>query len=219
MERNTQHTNLSFAIGIPTLNRADLLSQALIKYIYDFPDISIYVLDNGNQELPNFAKLGRPVYIIKSEKNIGVGPSWNVLCRKIYENHENALILNDDIYLGKKTADINNLIEKKSSQFITATPDWCAFIINKSIFEKVGPFDECFFPAYYEDNSYAYRMKLKGVSHLRTPYLNPEIYRVSQTIEKDKSLFDYRTKNKQLYLEMWGGLPEREKFTKPFNKP
>jgi len=60
---------------------------------------------------------------------------------------------------------------------------------------------------------------LKGVSHLRTPYLNPEIYRVSQTIEKDKSLFDYRTKNKQLYLEMWGGLPEREKFTKPFNKP
>jgi len=219
MERNTQHTNLSFAIGIPTLNRADLLGQALIKYIYDFPDISIYVLDNGNQELPNFAKLGRLVYIIKSEKNIGVGPSWNVLCRKIYENHENALILNDDIYLGKKTADINNLIEKKSSQFITATPDWCAFIISKSIFENVGPFDECFFPAYYEDNSYAYRMKLKGVSHLRTPYLNPEIYRVSQTIEKDKSLFDYRTKNKQLYLEMWGGLPEREKFTKPFNKP
>jgi len=219
MERNTQHTNLSFAIGIPTLNRADLLGQALIKYIYDFPDISIYVLDNGNQELPNFAKLGRLVYIIKSEKNIGVGPSWNALCRKIYENHENALILNDDIYLGKKTADINNLIEKKSSQFITATPDWCAFIISKSIFENVGPFDECFFPAYYEDNSYAYRMKLKGVSHLRTPYLNPEIYRVSQTIEKDKSLFDYRTKNKQLYLEMWGGLPEREKFTKPFNKP
>jgi len=214
MERDTQH----FAIGIPTLNRADLLSQALIKYIYDFPEVNIYVLDNGNQEFPNFSKIGRPVYIIKNEKNIGVGPSWNVLCRKIYEKYENAMILNDDIYLGKKTENIENLISKYRSKFITATPDWCAFLISKEIFEKVGPFDECFYPAYYEDNSYAYRMKLQGVSHITTPYLNPEVYRVSQTIDKDKSLFDYRTKNRKLYIEMWGGLPEREKFTKPFNK-
>lgn len=217
MERNSQHTNLSFAIGIPTLNRADLLVPSLMKYIYDFPEVNIYVLDNGNQEIPNFAKVGKTV-LIKSEKNIGVGPSWNVLCRKIYENHENALILNDDIYLGKKTENIFSIISKYPSQFITATPDWCAFIIGKNIFERVGEFDECFYPAYYEDNSYAYRMKLKGINHCLTPYLNPEIYRVSQTIDKDKSLFEYRTKNKKLYIEMWGGLPEREKFIKPFNK-
>ena len=210
MERNTQR----FGIGIPTLNRADLLCPSLLKYLKDFPGVTIYVLDNGNQ---NIVFLDENIKVISNETNIGVGASWNVLCRKIYENHENALILNDDIYLGKKTNDINKLIEK-NNQFITATPDWCAFIISKAIFQNVGAFDECFFPAYYEDNSYAYRMKLKGVSHLRTPYLNPEIYRVSQSIEKDKSLFDYRTKNKQLYIEMWGGLPEREKFTKPFNK-
>jgi len=232
MERNSQHTNLSFAIGIPTLNRADLLVPSLIKYLYDFPGVNIYVLDNGNQEIPNLAKfaggsiaafgadvvkVGASIEVIKSEKNIGVGPSWNILCRKIYENHENALILNDDIYLGKKTENICSIISKYPSQFITATPDWCAFIIGKDIFERVGEFDECFYPAYYEDNSYAYRMKLKGVNHCRTPYLNPEVYRVSQTIDKDKSLFDYRTKNKKLYIEMWGGLPEREKFTNPFN--
>lgn len=211
MERNTQR----FGIGIPTLNRADLLVPALLKYLKDFPGVSIYVLDNGNQ---NIVFLDENIQIISSPKNIGVGPSWNILCRKIYEKHENALILNDDIYLGKKTEDINSLIDKKPNQFITATPDWCAFIVSKAIFDYVGPFDECFFPAYYEDNSYAYRMKLKGVSHLRTPYLNPVEYRVSQTIEKDGSLFEYRLKNKQLYIEMWGGLPEREKYTKPFNK-
>lgn len=215
MERNTRG---NFAIGIPTLNRADLLVPSLMKYLYDFPEVNIYVLDNGGQEIPNFSKVGMKIEVIKSEKNIGVGPSWNVLCRKIYENFDNALILNDDIYLGKKTENISSLISKYRSQFITATPDWCAFIIGRDIFDKVGPFDECFYPAYYEDNSYAYRMKLKGVSHCRTPYLNPELYRVSQTIDKDKSLFEYRTKNKKLYIEMWGGLPEREKFTKPFNK-
>jgi hypothetical protein len=92
MERNSQHTNLSFAIGIPTLNRADLLSQALIKYIYDFPEISIYVLDNGNQELPNFAKLGRPVYIIKSEKNCHYQNHYR---RRIYSIN---LLLRNDLY-------------------------------------------------------------------------------------------------------------------------
>jgi GT2 family glycosyltransferase len=213
MERNTRD---NFAIGIPTLNRADLLVPSLMKYLYDFQGIKIYVLDNGNQDIPK--TFGEGIEVIKNEKNIGVGPSWNVLCRKIYENFDNALILNDDIYLGKKTENISSIISKYRSQFITATPDWCAFIISRDIFDKVGPFDECFYPAYYEDNSYAYRMKLKGVSHCRTPYLNPELYRVSQTIDKDKSLFEYRTKNKKLYIEMWGGLPEREKFTKPFNK-
>lgn len=217
MERNSH----SFAIGIPTLNRADLLAPSLVKYVSDFPDVKIYVLDNGNQDilLPKFPNdFCKNIEIIKSKKNIGVGPSWNILCREIFKKHENALILNDDIYLGKTKNDIISLINKKPNDFLTATPDWCAFIVSKRIYDYVGPFDECFFPAYYEDNSYAYRMKLKGINHTKTPYLNPRDYRVSMTIEKDKSLFDYRTKNKQLYIEMWGGLPEREKFKKPFNK-
>ena len=223
MERNT-HNSMKFQIGIPTLNRWDLLMPSLLMYLKEFQDIKIYVLDNGKQGISNSnftflePNLRKNLVVIENEKNVGVGASWNILCEKIFEESDCSLILNDDIYLGRKTADINSLIQKKPNQFITATPDWCAFIISKAIFQKVGRFDECFFPAYYEDNSYAYRMKLKGVIHSKTPYLNPEIYRVSQSIEKDKSLFDYRIKNKELYIEMWGGLPEREKYKTPFNK-
>lgn len=214
MERNT-HNSMKFQIGIPTLNRWDLLMPSLLMYTKSFPDTKIYILDNGKQGISIEHK---NLVVIENEKNVGVGASWNILCEKIFEESDCSLILNDDIYLGKTTADINSLIQKKPNQFITATPDWCAFIISKDIFKKVGRFDECFFPAYYEDNSYAYRMKLKGVMHTKSPYLNPEIYRVSQSIEKDKSIFDYRIKNKELYIEMWGGLPEREKYLSPFNK-
>jgi GT2 family glycosyltransferase len=206
---------MKFQIGIPTLNRWDLLMPSLLMYTKSFPDTKIYILDNGKQGISIEHK---NLVVIENEKNVGVGASWNILCEKIFEESDCSLILNDDIYLGKTTADINSLIQKKPNQFITATPDWCAFIISKDIFKKVGRFDECFFPAYYEDNSYAYRMKLKGVMHTKSPYLNPEIYRVSQSIEKDKSIFDYRIKNKELYIEMWGGLPEREKYLSPFNK-
>ncbi len=39
----------SFAIGIPTLNRWDLLMPTLHLYVADFPHTKIYVVDNGNQ--------------------------------------------------------------------------------------------------------------------------------------------------------------------------
>ena len=203
----------TFSIGIPTLNRFDLLLPSLKLYIKDFPDVQIFIVDNGKQSIPFIEN----ITIIKTEQNIGVGASWNILCKYCFLKSENALILNDDIYLGKSKENIEELIIKKPNTFLTATPDWCAFIIPKSIYEKVGDFDECFFPAYYEDNSYAYRMKLKGIAKLSTPYLNPITYRVSKSIEKDSSIFNYRKKNRDLYVEMWGGLPEREKFTKPFN--
>jgi GT2 family glycosyltransferase len=206
---------MKFAIGIPTLNRADLLAPSLEMYLKDFPGVKIYIVDNGNQKIRSF---NPDVIVLTMKENIGCGPSWNVLLDQIFKNHEYGLILNDDIYLGKNTKDIESIISKKPESFLTATPDWCAFIIPKSIYQNVGQFDECFYPAYYEDNSYAYRMKLKGLSHIKTPYLNPSIYRASQTIDKDKSLFNYRLKNKELYVEMWGGLPERETYKTPYNK-
>ena len=41
----------SFAIGIPTINRADLLNPTLQKYFQDFPNVDIYILDNGSQKI------------------------------------------------------------------------------------------------------------------------------------------------------------------------
>ena len=49
--------NNVFAIGIPTLNRADLLNPVLKKYAADFPDTKIYVVDNGNQDIDFFSSL------------------------------------------------------------------------------------------------------------------------------------------------------------------
>ena len=40
-----------FSIGIPTLNRADLLIPSIEKYIEDFPGVDIHIIDNGNQNL------------------------------------------------------------------------------------------------------------------------------------------------------------------------
>jgi hypothetical protein len=54
-----------------------------------------------------------------------------------------------------------------------------------------------------------------------------KIYRLSETdlikiiknklVEHSVLILEASKKNKQLYIQMWGGEPEREKFKKPFN--
>jgi hypothetical protein len=61
-------------------------------------------------------------------------------------------------------------------------------------------------------------MKLMGVTMIKRPELNPYVYESSKTIEKDYSIFEASKKNKQKYIEMWGGEPEREKFKTPYNE-
>jgi len=204
---------MKFAIGIPTLNRADLLLPSLKMYSKDFRE-KIYVIDNGNQGIQSFAN----IEIITNKENIGVAASWNVLCDKIFETCDYALILNDDIYLRKTSLDIEMMINIRSNHFIRATPDWCAFIISKKIYKKVGRFDECFFPAYYEDSSYEYRMKLNGVTMVQAPALNTFIYNNCKTMEKMPELQELGKNNKQLYINIWGGEPKREKLKKPYNR-
>lgn len=205
-----------FAIGIPTLNRADLLIPALLYYKNDFPNTEIFVLDNGNQE--KLLDVDHPhLTIIAEEQNIGVAASWNKLCKVIFLKHSNALILNDDIYLGKSEQDLSLLIQGMDVPFYTTPLDWCAFILPKTTFEKVGDFDEGFFPAYFEDNDYAYRMKLMGMGITKIPYLIPSVHRVSQTMEYDDSVRVRFHKNKKRYIEKWGGEPMQEKYKTPFD--
>lgn len=225
--------NTTFAIGIPTLNRADLLIPALMYYMNDFPNTDFFIVDNGNQGLyeklngPGFqaVPLGRNRVVIETNRNIGVAGSWNFICRQIYKNYEYAIILNDDIYWGRKEWEVEMFIKGNTDKHLITTPlDWCNFILPKKTFEEVGEFDEEFFPAYFEDNDYAYRMKLQGKSLYKVPFLIPQVHRVSQTMDKEGVGFEFQyvrdgfRNNKKRYVEKWGGEPDCETFKKPFNK-
>ena len=208
---------MKFAIGIPTLNRLDLLLPSLKLYLKDFPNTSIIVLDNGKQNIDS--KIQHPnLLVVETEKNIGVAASWNVLCDLIYKNHDYALILNDDVYLGLLEPMVDNFIKSNRKDFYVASQDWCAFILPKNTFNDVGKFDENFFPAYFEDNDYHYRIGLMQKSFHKTPILNPIIYRSSCTISRDSKLNNKFLDLKQFYITKWGGEPTKEKFKKPFNK-
>jgi GT2 family glycosyltransferase len=212
-----KNQEIKLVLAIPTINRADLLNEALAKYFEDFKDTHIAICDNGNQDIltreENFM-------IYRPQENLGVAKSWNMLIDysdKIGATH--VLMLNDDIYLGKTESELNFLIKKNlDADFINSFHNWCSYILTIDIWKKAGKFDEEFFPAYFEDNSFDYKMTLVGAKKSWTSFLDPIVYRNSMTIAKDPTLNQKFMQNKQMYLNMWGGLPSEEKYKTKFGK-
>ena len=208
---------MKLIIGIPTLNRADLLNEALEKYFDDFKDTDIFIVDNGNQSIitreEKFA-------IYRPAENLGVAKSWNMImdyADKLDATH--VLMLNDDIYLGRTEHEIKMVLKNnENADFINSFQNWCSYILTVDIWKKAGKFDEEFFPAYYEDNSFDYKMSLIQARKTWTSFLDPIVYRNSMTIAKEPTLNSRFMLNRQMYIDMWGGLPTEEKFTTKFNK-
>ena len=208
---------IKLVVAIPTINRADLLNEALAKYFNDFKDTHIAICDNGKQDIltreENFM-------IYRPEQNLGVSGSWNMLmdyADKINATH--VLMLNDDIYLGRTEHEIKMVIKNNiNSDFINSFQNWCSYILKIDMWKKVGGFDTEFFPAYFEDNSFDYKMTLVNAEKSWTSFLDPIVYRNSMTIAKDPTLNQKFAQNRQMYIDMWGGLPTKEKFKTKFNK-
>jgi len=212
---------MQFAIGIPTLNRGiDLLLPSLIKYATeDFVGVDIYVIDNGKQNLAFVKELPINVHVIEEDNNLGVAGSWNKLCRIIFEKYHYALIINDDVYLGYKTELVDKIIRFYHHSIVQSNISWSVFLISKCVYDYVGAFDEIFYPAYYEDSDYIYRIKLKGFIHDVDAQLNPKIIRTSMTQEKDPELVNNSMRDNRLrYIEKWGDSPLLEKYSTPYNK-
>jgi GT2 family glycosyltransferase len=207
-----------FAIGIPTLNRADLLIPSLMKYVQDFNGVEIHIIDNGDQNLEEYEKYEN-IFVHTQYKNIGVAASWNILCDIIYAKHEWALIVNDDVYLGYGADTINQVIDDNNTfGLIQSHLNFSVILLNKIFYLFVGRFDEEFYPAYYEDSDYLYRMKLLGLFQGVDAKLNPKDARVSQTYEKSPEFVNDAMKYSRLrYIEKWGNIPLLETYKIPYN--
>lgn len=204
-----------FGIGIPTLNRYDLLKPTLERYVKDFPGVGIFIVDNGKQKIKTHGN----VVVVGTIRNIGVAASWNLLCGMIFRTEDVAIILNDDIYLGVGTEAIVAEIMTYGEGFFAGHLGWCAFAIRKETYEKVGKFDERFHPAYFEDNDYGYRLlTIHKIPYRVSDVFTPKEYRVSSTIEKNPELNIGFERNKKYYIKKWGGEPGHETYLTPFNQ-
>jgi GT2 family glycosyltransferase len=88
--------------------------------------------------------------------------------------------------------------------------DWhkgCPWVFRREVFDKVGYFDEQFYPTQYEDSDFLLRMALQGWKHAIVS--NTGVFHYSaftqNTILKEKfGGFGYAQENRQRFEDKWG---------------
>lgn len=101
-------------------------------------------------------------------------------------------------------------------------PNFSAFAVSKEMWDTVGEMDEVFFPAYFEDNDLHYRMGLEGIAGICLP--TAMFYHFGSATQNEAKedgqpmvpgpAFE---KNRQNYVDKWGGVPGSETFTSPYD--
>ena len=220
--------NANILICIPTLNRYDRLFNCVNSLNAGTRVPGVCIIDNGNGLDKNWGSNfpDMDIEIISFGKNIGVSASWNWF---INNKKLPMLISNDDIIFGEY--DIYNFQYAYYSDFDAVlfradnVPElnmFSCFMPTNRLIMTVGMFDEKFYPAYFEDNDYRYRMKLAGFDNKISSVKTNLAHYTSSTLagyspERMMKHHDEFRRNRAYYEQKWGGLPGNELYDTPFN--
>lgn len=224
---------MKVTLAVPTLKRYDLLAGLLVPSAErgTRPPDQYYIVDNGGGLNP--AAYGLPTVkttVYRPGRNLGVSASWNHVLTTVApkDDSECVIMACDDMDLYGNTVEAMVAAAEAHPEAGFFWPQRNAhtmfgvYLLRRWCFDRVGPFDENFYPAYFEDNDYCYRLKLDGVPLMEVPGCGMNhvgsatlaAYNASELAEHH-SRFDAC---RSYYSRKWGGEPHREVFTKPFNK-
>lgn len=99
-------------------------------------------------------------------------------------------------------------------------PNFSCFMITPESIEKIGWFDEDFFPAYFEDNDWHYRVKLAGelaIANTTAVFVHYGSRTQNESGSQPIATPSLFNNNASYFSKKWGGTPTNEKFTRPFN--
>jgi hypothetical protein len=226
-------------IGIPVLNRFDLLAECVRRI--DVPHrllcINNNTVDAAFQEQLKELKTKYPCLAVEdAPRNLGVSASWNHLVRAGFAaGFERVFITANDFHVehGSWAAFRDTVLRVPAELYLG--DGYNLFCVTRALIDHVGYFDENYFPAYMEDVDYDYRCRLADVAVVRFGIVPGTFgqhelpglqwrHHGSQTIRSDleygkRNEWTHFTWNRTHYELKWGGLPPKEKFKIPYNKP
>lgn len=208
-------------ICITTYNRFDLCNTMINSILEGsiLPD-RIYVLSTSGSHI--FEHENPLVTSINPAERYGLAKAFNWFIANIGELR---IICNDDLVFRKTT--LNDIIEQqepdKICSPIAGSNLFSIFTLPDSVINTVGLFDETISPNYYyfEDNDYMRRSVLAGVS---AKNINTDIQHVHSGTLKSYSKLETQLHHQKFqtaqsnYRRKWGGLPEHETFSTPYNR-
>lgn len=124
-----------------------------------------------------------------------------------------------EVVVPQQVLDADNQVNKKEESE-APHPNFSCFMINLETVERVGFFDEDFFPAYFEDNDYHYRVKLAGgeaIANTTAVFIHYGSRTQNQKADGPVVPGPAFENNRAYFMRKWGGAPGFEKFSTPFN--
>jgi len=223
-------------LGIPVLNRGDLLER-LIKSL-DYPIEKLLIINNGNDggvaaaihKITNgLNPFVETVEIHKPGRNLGVAPSWNLIMAK-YPDAPYWLIGSNDMCFSRKgdLEKVAGFIEANCESYaVMHAYAYNFFCVTKAGRDTIGTFDENIYPAYLEDCDHSYRAKLCGAIRINIPDIEmthgdgPFTGSMTITSSRKFAAANHVThgNNHVYYYAKWGGPNEHEVYQHPFNNP
>lgn len=216
---------------LPTYRSFDLAYLSVLAVLRGtyVPD-QIIIIDNssdgaGTLYLTPLTHKFSNVFILPQMHNMGVAASWNIAMTTI--NTDYMIIANDDIEVEPYTIErlVEAAIKTPNEVFFSGDGSmanaFSLFLLTQRGYKAVGPFDEVFYPAYFEDGDYARRMMLKGyvinkVAGATYSHVGSSTIRRYTQTEMQAHHESFRG-NQAYYIRKWGGLPQQEEFTTIFN--
>ena len=205
-------------LAVPTIRRfslaADCVWSALAGTVR--PD-RVLVIDQSGGACPPIPgaemRLGRqPQALTKA---------WNDAAA--WADGDWLIITNDDVLFAPDTIErmVRAAEEAPRAGTVTCMPGqhFSCFLLRRAAYEAVGPFDEQFSPAYFEDNDYTWRMRLAGWELVDAPTAVQHGKSASLPRESDALMQRHHQEfraNFERYTAKWGGPPGLERFTAPY---
>jgi len=181
----------------------------------DYPIDHLLIIDNGRAmpevELSEFVK---EMTVLSMPANLGVAASWNLGIKSFPRHRAWWFTSADTQYL---PGALEQLAQAESDKITLAQdfPHWQTFAIGSKVVEKVGLFDENYYPIYFEDNDYVFRAL---VWQIQTTYLPIRIRhdnsstiasdsylaaRNSETFDKNRQYLDHKMKTADTSSGEW----------------
>jgi hypothetical protein len=213
--------NLRYLLGIPYVNRSDLLLNALHS-IGPLLQHTIIIDNSNNRELRNISNL---VSVYEPPVPLTYTESMNLFqkmasergCSVVMYMHTDAQALpgTPEAFL-----QIINDLQNNGRKWGIAFTNYDALAAyNMEAIRVVGPWDTTF-PHYFSDCDYYRRFRLAGYEEIQTGL--PVLHHGSTTIKSDPNLHSIVNSTwnlyKSYYVRKWGGEPGHERYHTPYNR-
>ena len=156
-------------LGVPILNGAALLERLLASV--DQPIHTLAIVDNSAGEaevqklLSRLERDGHPlvqqVRVARPFGNQGVAASWNQILTSFPECPWALIVNHDVVFAPGVLAQVLAAVDSNQPQWLPLLPGssaYSAFVLTALAWDRVGLFDDSFYPAYWEDTDYRDRL-------------------------------------------------------------